>query len=267
MNTNIKKLYINKITSQDIAWGTGKVTQTRAGQIVQLDEVNLSTLPVDDNTTFGESIAIVSKNIDSIKITAMDIQSVIDIANSIKSAIEVTTDPLKTSILNAENNAAIAQTSADNALASEQNAKNSETHTAILEQIVVNKEALVSPHYNSIDTVANNIGNVNTVATDIIKVNTYYDTYLGEYSSDPTTRRDTSALQVGDLYFNTADKEMRVYNSSGWVSISALLNGGQIDGDISFVKETEGIILTDRSDTSKKYRLFVNNGNLGVEEI
>ena len=95
----------------------------------------------------------------------------------------------------------------------------------------------------------------------------YIRMYLGPKDSDPTTRNDGSALQIGDLYFNTADKEMRVYNADGWVSLSALLNGGQVDGDIGFVKETEGVILIDRSDTTKKYRLFVDNGNLGIEEV
>jgi len=95
----------------------------------------------------------------------------------------------------------------------------------------------------------------------------FVEQYQGPKSEDPTERNDGNALQVGDLYFNTANKEMRVYNSDGWVSLSALLNGGQIDGDLSFVKEIEGIILIDRSDTTKKYRLFIDNGNLGIEEV
>ena len=110
----------------------------------------------------------------------------------------------------------------------------------------------------AIDDVNNWLGN---------KDEAYIKMYLGPKDSDPTTRNDGSVLQVGDLYFNTTSKEMRVYNSDGWVSLSALLNGGQIDGDISFVKEVEGIILVDRSDTTKKYRLFIDNGNLGIEEV
>jgi len=40
-----------------------------------------------------------------------------------------------------------------------------------------------------------------------------------------------------------------------------------INGDIEFTNENKGIILVDRSDTSKKYRLFIDNGNLGIEEV
>ena len=109
---------------------------------------------------------------ENIEIVAGISDSVDAVGSNIQKVIEVTTDPLKTSILNAKTNAANAQTSADNALASEQNAKNSEIHTVNLEQTVVEKEALVSHHYNSIDTVATNITNVNTVSTNITDINT-----------------------------------------------------------------------------------------------
>jgi len=110
----------------------------------------------------------------------------------------------------------------------------------------------------AIDDVNNWLGN---------KDEAYIKMYLGPKNEDPTTRNDLSDLQVGDLYFNTNSKEMRVYNNDGWVSLSALLNGGQVDGDISFVKEVEGVILIDRNDNTKKYRLFINDGNLGIEEV
>jgi len=44
--------------------------------------------------------------------------------------------------------------------------------------------------------------------------------YLGPSSSDPTTRVDGSALQTGDLYFNTTSNELRVYNGSAWINFS-----------------------------------------------
>jgi len=72
---------------------------------------------------------------------------------------------------------------------------------------------------DNLDTVKASIGNVDTVATDIVKVNNYYDTYLGEGSSDPAARRDGSALLGGELFFNTTLNEMRVYEN-GWLSIT-----------------------------------------------
>ena len=38
-------------------------------------------------------------------------------------------------------------------------------------------------------------------------------------------------------------------------------------GDLSFSSETEGVILIDRSDTTKKYRLYIDGGALKIEEV
>jgi len=167
-----------------------------------------------------------------VQATYANIEKVANIADSvdaiglnIQNVIDVNTDPLKTSILNAGINATNAQTSADNALISEQNAKQSELNASSSETIVIAKEALVSPHYNNIDTVATNITNVNTVATDMAKVNNYADTYQGSGATDPTTRVDGSSLQIGDLFFNETLNEMRVYDGVSWKSSGSTVNG------------------------------------------
>ena len=42
------------------------------------------------------------------------------------------------------------------------------------------------------------------------------DTYLGAKSSDPSADNDGDALTTGDLYFNTSDNALKVYNGSSW---------------------------------------------------
>ncbi len=42
------------------------------------------------------------------------------------------------------------------------------------------------------------------------------DLYLGPKSSDPTVDNDGDALTVGDLYFNTGDNVLKVYDGSAW---------------------------------------------------
>jgi len=44
----------------------------------------------------------------------------------------------------------------------------------------------------------------------------YGKKYLGAYDKDPVTKPDGTALQLGDLYFNTTDNKMYVYTSNGW---------------------------------------------------
>ena len=98
---------------------------------------------------------------------------------------------------------------------------------------------------SEIDTVANNIADVNTVGTNIADVSTvagisadvstvadnvtdiynYADTYQGAKSSAPSTRNDSSALQAGDLYFNTSDNQMKVYDGAAWGSVGSTVNG------------------------------------------
>lgn len=42
------------------------------------------------------------------------------------------------------------------------------------------------------------------------------DLYLGPKSADPTVDNDGDALTVGDLYFNTGDNVLKVYDGSAW---------------------------------------------------
>jgi len=54
-------------------------------------------------------------------------------------------------------------------------------------------------------------------ATNVADITNFADVYQGPSATAPTLRNDGSALQLGDLYFNTALDEMNVYTSTGWV--------------------------------------------------
>ena len=80
----------------------------------------------------------------------------------------------------------------------------------------------------NIDTVASNIADIGTVAgisTDvstaadnITSISNFADIYYGPSATEPTTRKDGSTLQEGDLYFDTVTNLMRVRTAvSGWV--------------------------------------------------
>lgn len=43
--------------------------------------------------------------------------------------------------------------------------------------------------------------------------------FLSPAASNPTQRDDASALQEGDIYYNTADNELKSYNGSSWDAI------------------------------------------------
>lgn len=67
-----------------------------------------------------------------------------------------------------------------------------------------------------VNTVAGSIADVNTVADNIVDVTNFSDVYYGPSASAPTTRRDGTPLQEGDLHFNTTAEALRVYDGSTW---------------------------------------------------
>ena len=92
----------------------------------------------------------------------------------------------------------------------------------------------VAGNNSNVTTVAGSISNVNTVAGSITDVNTFANRYRIA-SSAPT-----SSLDVGDLYFDTSQNELRVYSGSAWQGgVTAtgnllLKTGGQMTGNITF---------------------------------
>ena len=68
----------------------------------------------------------------------------------------------------------------------------------------------VATNIANVNLVGGSITNVNTVATNIADVNNFANVYrIG--ASDPTTSLDT-----GDLFYNTTDSQLKVYNGTGW---------------------------------------------------
>jgi len=75
----------------------------------------------------------------------------------------------------------------------------------------------VADNIADVNTVADNIVDVGIVADNVVDVTNFSDVYLGAAASDPATRTDGSALQAGDMYFNTVTKVLMVYDGvSAW---------------------------------------------------
>jgi hypothetical protein len=77
----------------------------------------------------------------------------------------------------------------------------------------------------NINNVGGSIASVNTVATNIASVNSFANTYLGASGSAPTQDPDGSALDIGDLYFDTSSSSMKVYSAGGWINSGSSVNG------------------------------------------
>jgi hypothetical protein len=77
----------------------------------------------------------------------------------------------------------------------------------------------------NVTTVAGISADVTTVATNVADITNFSDVYLGPAAADPTLRNDGSALQAGDLYFNTVSDVVKVYEGASWVAAFASLSG------------------------------------------
>lgn len=82
---------------------------------------------------------------------------------------------------------------------------------------------------DSVPTVAGISSQVQTVATNMATVKNFGDVYQGAFAAAPTKRRDNTALQRGDMYFDTALDTLRFYGSTGWEE-------GYFDGSLYYTK-------------------------------
>ena len=74
--------------------------------------------------------------------------------------------------------------------------------------------------------VSGAVANINQVASNLTAISDFAGIYLGAASSNPTTDPDGSALDGGELYFNTSDNQLKVYSSSsGWQNAGSAING------------------------------------------
>jgi hypothetical protein len=78
---------------------------------------------------------------------------------------------------------------------------------------------------SNVTTVAGVASDIPIVAANVADISNFADVYQGAKSTPPTLRNDGSALQIGDLYFNSVSNAMFVYASTGWVPAGSSVNG------------------------------------------
>ena len=88
----------------------------------------------------------------------------------------------------------------------------------------INTVAGLNTEIALIGTTAN-VNSITTAANNLTDINSFANTYLGPSASAPTQDPDGSALDVGDLYFDTTSQSMKVYSSSGWIPAGSSVNG------------------------------------------
>lgn len=145
-----------------------------------------------------------------------------------------------TSASTATNKASNATTSASNAASSETNAAssastattqatNSANSASAAATSATNAATSATAASTSASSAATSATNSAASATNAaFSYTTFHNQYQGSYSTTPTLRPDSSALQTGDLYFSTVSNSMKVWNGSTWVDAYASLSGALI---------------------------------------
>jgi len=209
--------------------------------------------PTVSNQTNINTVASISNEVQTVASDSADIQVVASDSADIRTLADIEDGTTATNaVSNAGNNATnittvAGQISPTNNIATVASAN--ANISAVAGQISpTNNIATVAGANSQITTVANNLNGANTIGTvaglnaeisalgpisadittaanNVTDITNFADVYVGPSATPPTTRADSSALQVGDLYFDTATSTMKVYSSGGWVSTGSSVNG------------------------------------------
>ena len=143
--------------------------------------------------------------------------------NNISSVAAITADI--TSVANIDSNVtAVANDATDIGIVAGDIAGSNNIGTVATNIADVNTVAGLNTEIALIGTTAN-VNSITTAANNLADINSFANIYLGPSASAPTQDPDGSALDVGDLYFDTSSQSMKVYSSSGWIPAGSSVNG------------------------------------------
>lgn len=189
---------------------------TVAGNTTNINTVAGISGNVSTVAGIAGNVTTVANNSGSVNVVAADIAAVAAVAgNSININVVASSS---TSINTVASNIANVNSVAGNAANINAVAGNATNINAVAGN-ATNINA-VNANKTNIDAVAGISTDVTVVAQNVADVTNFADVYQGPKTANPTARNDSTALQAGDLYFNTVSDRMRVYNGSSWDEIS-----------------------------------------------
>jgi hypothetical protein len=175
----------------------------------------------------GNDITVVAAQItnNNLQTIAADIAAVITTANDLNEAVSEI-DTVANAIANVDtvgaNIASVNTVSTNIANVNTVGTDISNVNTVATNLGAGNDVTVVAANIADVNTVAGISADVTTAATNSVQFN---NTYLGAQATAPTLDPDGSALDLGDLYFDTTTNTMKVYSSSGWINAGSSVNG------------------------------------------
>ena len=96
---------------------------------------------------------------------------------------------------------------------------------AVAGQITPTNNIATLAGISGLNTLAGSAASVIAAGNNLSDINAFANIYLGPSSSAPSADPDGSALDVGDLYFDTTSDTLKVYKSGGWAAAGSTVNG------------------------------------------
>ena len=226
IDRSIKLSRTNTMTSTEFTVGA----TTRANKVLAFDssgEISvtqeLGTYQGTDTTVTTEAYSVR----DIIKsTTAAELNNVyICVADAVVGDSLTDTDHFEL-LVDAVSAATSATAAATSATAAATSATNAATSASTATTQASNAATSASTASTQATNAANSASAAATSAAEAAaSADNFDDTYLGAKSSDPSVDNDGDALSTGDLYFNTTDNVLKVYNGSSWQSIQTFTTG------------------------------------------
>ena len=185
---------------------------TMVGQQLQEQIDRCAKIPITDSTDAAQLVSDIislSANMDSIEAVLDNSANINIVADNIE-AIKDLSDGVEQAQIISDNIEII------NVVASDLQGDTS--GASDLGYIADGLEPNGTDPFSSITITATNIADIQSVAENMEDVSNFGSVYQGGKESDPTVRNDGTALEVGDMYFNTTVPEMRIYSANGWRS-------------------------------------------------
>ena len=164
-----------------------------------------------------QTVAGISSNVTSVANNSSNINTLAGLNSQITSLGAISSD---ISTLAGFNSSDISTVAADisKVVTAANDLNESTSEIEVVANAITNVD-LVGGSIANVNAVGPHIANVNIAAANISDVNNFASVYRIA-SSAPTT-----SLDVGDLYFDTTQNELKVYKSSGWSAAGSTING------------------------------------------
>ena len=239
----------------DVITVSGISTDVSTVAAVDTNVTNVSSISTDVTTVSGISgdVTTVAGSDTSVNTVATNITDVNTAATNITDINTAATNI--TAIQNAPAEAQSAANSASAALTSENNAASSESSAATSASNAATSETNAANSASAAQTAETNTQGI---------YENFNNRYQGDSFTEPTQRPDSTALQDGDLFFDTSDNNLKVRNGSVWeittkdnTDIRSLFSAS---GDISYNPSTGTFSYTERTNSQIR-GLFTASGD------